>query len=244
MSTLNHLFDLPEQICYVECGFCTTILMPNEGSSEDGAACKTLKNYSSSVVTYSDCEEENTPQTSSVVNKPPEKRQRTPSAYNCFIKEEIKRLKAENPKMAHREAFSTAAKNWANFPPSHCKGEADSCKILHLDCHVESPNASQVTTLKIFNFSTISSLLESNITDPELLFKLSLRVAIDELSKLSNFPSKLRANAEHDARLQKAINVYSSVIGDALDRLNDSISALGTVTGRIVSSTSVNNVEM
>lgn len=27
MSTLNHLFDLPEQICYVQCGFCTTILM-------------------------------------------------------------------------------------------------------------------------------------------------------------------------------------------------------------------------
>jgi len=27
MSTLNHLFDLPEQICYVECGFCATILM-------------------------------------------------------------------------------------------------------------------------------------------------------------------------------------------------------------------------
>jgi len=27
MSTLNHLFDLPEQICYVQCGFCNTILM-------------------------------------------------------------------------------------------------------------------------------------------------------------------------------------------------------------------------
>ncbi|XP_027920853.1 axial regulator YABBY 4-like [Vigna unguiculata] len=188
MSTLNHLLDLPEQICYVECGFCTTILMvsvpcsslsmvvtvrcghctsllsvnmnkasflpfhllaslshlePNEVSSEDGAD-KTLKSYSASIVTSSDCEEENMTQISSVVNKPPEKRQRTPSAYNRFIKEEIKRLKAENPKMAHREAFSTAAKNWANFPPSHCKGEATSCKIVDLDCHVESPDASQV----------------------------------------------------------------------------------------------------
>lgn len=27
MSTLSHLFDLPEQICYVECGLCTTILL-------------------------------------------------------------------------------------------------------------------------------------------------------------------------------------------------------------------------
>lgn len=92
-------------------------------------------------------------------------------------------------------------------------------------------------------FSSISSLPESNTTDPELLFKLSLRVAIDELSKLSSVPSKLRANAEHDARLQKAIDVCSSVIGDALDRLKDSISSLGTVTGRIVSSASVNDVE-
>ncbi|XP_022632838.1 axial regulator YABBY 4-like [Vigna radiata var. radiata] len=178
MSTLNHHFDLPEQICYVECGFCTTILMVSVPCSslstvatvrcghctsllsvnmnktsffpfhllaslspvEPKGADKPLKKYSSSIVTYYDCEEEKTPQTSSVVNKPPEKRQRTPSAYNRFIKEEIKRLKAENPKMAHREAFSTAAKNWANFPPSNCKGEADSCKILHL----ESPNASQV----------------------------------------------------------------------------------------------------
>lgn len=27
MSTLNRLFDLPEQICYVQCSFCTTILL-------------------------------------------------------------------------------------------------------------------------------------------------------------------------------------------------------------------------
>ncbi|KAL6187592.1 hypothetical protein ACLB2K_038990 [Fragaria x ananassa] len=41
----------------------------------------------------------------------PEKRQRAPSAYNRFIKEEIQRLKSENPSMTHKEAFSTAAKN-------------------------------------------------------------------------------------------------------------------------------------
>nr|XP_007153748.1 hypothetical protein PHAVU_003G061800g [Phaseolus vulgaris]ESW25742.1 hypothetical protein PHAVU_003G061800g [Phaseolus vulgaris] len=191
MSTLNHLFDLPEQICYVECGFCTTTLMvsvpcssfsmvvtvrcghctsllsvnmkktsfvpfhllaslthlePSKGSSEDGAN-KTLKSYNASRMNYSDCEEQNMPQLSNVVNKPPEKRQRTPSAYNRFIKEEIKRLKAENPKMAHKEAFSTAAKNWANFPPSQCKGEADSCKLVDLDCHVESFNAPEVNII-------------------------------------------------------------------------------------------------
>ncbi|BAT76342.1 hypothetical protein VIGAN_01432600 [Vigna angularis var. angularis] len=54
-----------------------------------------------------------------VVNRPPEKRQRVPSAYNQFIKEEIQRIKANNPDISHREAFSTAAKNWAHFPHIH-----------------------------------------------------------------------------------------------------------------------------
>ncbi|CAN8318584.1 unnamed protein product [Cochlearia groenlandica] len=53
------------------------------------------------------------------VNRPPEKRQRVPSAYNRFIKEEIQRIKASNPDISHREAFSAAAKNWAHFPHIH-----------------------------------------------------------------------------------------------------------------------------
>ncbi|RDX75484.1 Pectinesterase 3, partial [Mucuna pruriens] len=93
-------------------------------------------------------------------------------------------------------------------------------------------------------FAAISALPESNTTDPELLFKLSLRVAIDELSKLSSFPSKLRANAEHDERFQKAIDVCGSVIGDALDRLNDSVSSLaGASAGKVISPASVTDVE-
>ncbi|XP_047308881.1 axial regulator YABBY 5-like [Impatiens glandulifera] len=54
-----------------------------------------------------------------LINHPPEKRQRVPSAYNQFIKEEIQRIKANNPDINHREAFSTAAKNWAHFPRIH-----------------------------------------------------------------------------------------------------------------------------
>ncbi|KVI08155.1 putative axial regulator YABBY 2 [Cynara cardunculus var. scolymus] len=57
------------------------------------------------------------PQTPAIC--PPEKRQRVPSAYNRFIKEEIKRIKASNPEISHREAFSMAAKNWAHFPHIH-----------------------------------------------------------------------------------------------------------------------------
>ncbi|XP_044484429.1 axial regulator YABBY 1-like [Mangifera indica] len=54
-----------------------------------------------------------------VLNRPPEKRQRVPSAYNRFIKDEIQRIKAVNPDITHREAFSAAAKNWAHFPHIH-----------------------------------------------------------------------------------------------------------------------------
>ncbi|KAF1872780.1 hypothetical protein Lal_00015868 [Lupinus albus] len=213
MSTLNHLFDLPEQICYVQCGFCTTILMvsvpcssmsmvvtvrcghctsllsvnmmkasfvplhllaslshlePKEASPEEDIN-KTLNSYNASMMTYSDCEEEDVIPINNVVNKPPEKRQRTPSAYNRFIKDEIKRLKAENPDMTHKEAFSTAAKNvrlvknkgylskndpenichfqWANFPPTQCKGDEENCSqtepTLDLDSHVD-PNDAEV----------------------------------------------------------------------------------------------------
>ncbi|XP_028801257.1 axial regulator YABBY 5 [Neltuma alba] len=57
--------------------------------------------------------------TEAVTPRPPEKRQRVPSAYNQFIKEEIQRIKVNNPDISHREAFSTAAKNWAHFPHIH-----------------------------------------------------------------------------------------------------------------------------
>ncbi|KAG5018895.1 axial regulator YABBY 4-like [Glycine soja] len=191
MSTLTRLFDLPEQICYIQCGFCNTILMvsvpcsslsmvvtvrcghctnllsvnmlkasfipfhllaslshlePKESSPEEDAN-KTLNSHSASMMTYSDCEEEDIiPMSHHVVNKPPEKRQRTPSAYNCFIKEEIKRLKAENPEMSHKEAFSTAAKNWANFPQTQwCKGDEERCsqteQLVDLDSLVDPADA-------------------------------------------------------------------------------------------------------
>ncbi|RWR77188.1 YABBY domain-containing protein [Cinnamomum micranthum f. kanehirae] len=51
-----------------------------------------------------------TPNSPNVV-KPPEKKHRLPSAYNRFMKDEIQRIKAINPEIPHREAFSMAAKN-------------------------------------------------------------------------------------------------------------------------------------
>ncbi|THU62537.1 hypothetical protein C4D60_Mb01t06180 [Musa balbisiana] len=57
-------------------------------------------------------------QTGRLQKQATEKR-RVPSAYNKFIKEEIRRLKAKDPDISHKEAFSTAAKNWAHFPEIH-----------------------------------------------------------------------------------------------------------------------------
>ncbi|KAJ8446157.1 hypothetical protein Cgig2_015928 [Carnegiea gigantea] len=66
-------------------------------------------------------------------HRPPEKRQRVPSAYNKFIKEEIQRIKASNPEISHREAFSAAAKNWAHFPHIHLGLNLDGQKQAMLE---------------------------------------------------------------------------------------------------------------
>ncbi|CAN8313056.1 unnamed protein product [Cochlearia groenlandica] len=210
-STLNHLFDLPGQICHVQCGFCTTILLVSvpftslsmmvtvrcgqctsllsvnlmkasfiplhllaslshldEVEKEEVAATTDDVDHEEeawkikekdekspkTLVSSSDNEDEDkdVSRVYQVVNKPPEKRQRAPSAYNCFIKEEIRRLKTQNPSMAHKEAFSLAAKNWANFPQvhnkraasDHCFCEEDNNAILPcnttLEDHKESNN--------------------------------------------------------------------------------------------------------
>ncbi|KAF0923714.1 hypothetical protein E2562_006686 [Oryza meyeriana var. granulata] len=76
----------------------------------------------------------------------PEKRQRVPSAYNRFIKEEIRRIKANNPDISHREAFSTAAKNWAHFPNIHFGlGSHESSKKL--DEAIAAPGTQKVQRL-------------------------------------------------------------------------------------------------
>ncbi|KAF9674346.1 hypothetical protein SADUNF_Sadunf10G0117700 [Salix dunnii] len=65
------------------------------------------------------------------VVKPPEKKHRLPSTYNRFMniypsREEIQRIKAANPEIPHREAFSSAAKNWARYLPNSGAGSGGS----------------------------------------------------------------------------------------------------------------------
>ncbi|KAI4368456.1 hypothetical protein MLD38_017012 [Melastoma candidum] len=171
MANVGHsILELPEQICYVQCGFCSTILLVSVPCSSLAMVVTVRCGHCTSLLSvnmtkasfiplhlFTSLNNHDEPKNESlgteeekmtnprhsptflnsfdyededylfgedrVVNKPPEKRQRAPSAYNRFIKEEIGRLKSQNPKMAHKEAFSQAAKNWAQFP--QCQAKVD-----------------------------------------------------------------------------------------------------------------------
>lgn len=132
-------------IVTVRCGHCANLLSVNMGgllqtlplqdlqkqhqsSSEDCGSSSKCNKFSS----YESVENVEPPRIPPI-RPAPEKRQRVPSAYNRFIKEEIQRIKAGNPEISHREAFSTAAKNWAHFPHIHFGLKLDSNKHEKLD---------------------------------------------------------------------------------------------------------------
>ncbi|KAG6788802.1 hypothetical protein POTOM_004879 [Populus tomentosa] len=80
------------------------------------------------------------------------------------------------------------------------------------------------------------AVIIGNTTDPEVLFKLSLCVAMNELSKLKDYPDKLIQSID-DATLQDALKVCATVFDDAVDRLNDSISSMAVGEGGKILST-------
>ncbi|CAL9095626.1 unnamed protein product [Musa textilis] len=159
MSSSNPLLELPEQLGYVQCSFCATILLVSVPCSSllkvvtvRCGHCTGLLSVSlvrTSVVpvellaSLGDEEvrtcssggggvgeeetETRSPTRAPIINKPPEKRQRAPSAYNHFIREEIVRIKAREPNITHKEAFSAAAKNWAHFPRIQLNEDGKSC---------------------------------------------------------------------------------------------------------------------
>nr|AID67123.1 FAS protein [Solanum sisymbriifolium]AID67124.1 FAS protein [Solanum aethiopicum] len=131
-------------IVTVRCGHCANLLSANIGSSLQAFPLQdvqklqrqqytNVENNASNYISYGSSSSSSSSSKfnrfSTIVSPeiesrippihPPEKRQRVPSAYNRFIKEEIQRIKASNPEISHREAFSTAAKNWAHFPHIH-----------------------------------------------------------------------------------------------------------------------------
>ncbi|XP_022995159.1 putative axial regulator YABBY 2 isoform X2 [Cucurbita maxima] len=133
----NNMFTLVT----VRCGHCTNLLSVNMGASlqvlppqeghkqpqlaspEDSS--KDRGSSSSKCSKIGSLESAERDQHRIPPIRPPEKRQRIPSAYNRFIKAEIQRIKANNPDISHREAFSTAAKNWAHLPHIHLGQKLD-----------------------------------------------------------------------------------------------------------------------
>ncbi|XVF86990.1 hypothetical protein PTKIN_Ptkin18bG0084700 [Pterospermum kingtungense] len=91
-------------------------------------------------------------------------------------------------------------------------------------------------------FSSISSLESSNTTDPEILFKLSLKVAIDELSRLSQYPTELEGET-NDTQVKSALRVCGNVFDDALDRLNDSASSLEVGGDKLLSQSKIDDLK-
>lgn len=41
---------------------------------------------------------------------------RPPSAYNIFMKEELPKVKAQNPELSHKDAFKKVAESWKTHP--------------------------------------------------------------------------------------------------------------------------------
>ncbi|GMI87455.1 CRABS CLAW [Hibiscus trionum] len=110
----------------VKCGHCSNLSFlstrpPLQGECLDPQTTLTLQSFSGDFMKGTQCSstssEPSSPRAPFVV-KPPEKKHRLPSAYNRFMKEEIQRIKAANPEIPHREAFSAAAKNWARYIPN------------------------------------------------------------------------------------------------------------------------------
>ncbi|KAG6581793.1 pectinesterase 3-like [Cucurbita moschata] len=89
------------------------------------------------------------------------------------------------------------------------------------------PAASLKTLCSVTQYpsSCQSSLENSNTTDPIFLFKLSLRVATDSISKLSDYASNLNSSTS-DVKVKAAIGICSSVFKDAIDTLNDTVSSM------------------
>ncbi|GJV41284.1 axial regulator YABBY 4 [Tanacetum coccineum] len=136
-------------------GFSMQPMLEVSGENEEVPTQQPLINHSSlsPLISSSSSDEDNDDDlelVNHIVNKPPEKRLRAPSAYNKFIKEEIGRLKTQHPNMTHKQAFSTAARmyvflnvqQWAHSPQGQhdeedeekakCSGDESTAMIKEL----------------------------------------------------------------------------------------------------------------
>ncbi|KAL9269631.1 Pectinesterase 3-like protein [Drosera capensis] len=112
--------------------------------------------------------------------------------------------------------------------------------ISHSHHHSSTTTASSASYIKSICSVTeypdtcFSSLSNSNSSDPRRLLVLSLQIAAAELNKLTDLPSSVSAKLGDSGIANATIQVCETLIEDAIDRLNDSVSSSDHVTDSTV----------
>ncbi|XP_068659388.1 pectinesterase 1 [Aristolochia californica] len=91
--------------------------------------------------------------------------------------------------------------------------------------------------------SSLSSVESSDKGDPEQLFKLSMKVAVDELTRISSIPQTLKTKA-NAKMVRDALGDCEILIEDAIDQLNSSMALFspGSEDGKILSKRKINDL--
>nr|GMD15073.1 axial regulator YABBY 4 isoform X1 [Ipomoea batatas] len=133
MSAMNPLLDLQDQLCYVKCGHCTTILLVSVPRSSLCTVVTVRCGHCTAILSVNMMM-----MTTSLVpfqflasldhhHHQLLRRDNEPPQLTTASSKEIKRLKASNPCMSHKQVFSAASKNWAHLRPSqHHESEGGS----------------------------------------------------------------------------------------------------------------------
>lgn len=100
-----------------------------------------------------------------------------------------------------------------------------------------------VTRYPVNCYSSLSAASANATSDPEEIFKLSLRVAMDELSKISSVPDDL-VKGLTDKKATEALRVCKEMFEDAVDHLNNSLGSLRPPTAgeKLLTESKVDNL--
>ncbi|KAL4566533.1 hypothetical protein LXL04_030649 [Taraxacum kok-saghyz] len=74
-------------------------------------------------------------------------------------------------------------------------------------------------------FTDVSTIDSGNIADPEVIFNLTLRLAVNELANISSLPKTLISKS-HDLRTGSALRDCATLFDDAVSQLSRSVDAM------------------
>ncbi|KAD4385594.1 hypothetical protein R6Q59_010353 [Mikania micrantha] len=74
-------------------------------------------------------------------------------------------------------------------------------------------------------FTSISAINSGNVVDPEMIFNLTLRLAVDEFANISSLPKTLISKS-NDLRTGSALRDCATLFDDALSQLSRSVEAM------------------